>query len=116
MMAGWSIMSFMGPYFLNYWIEEHEDKRDVIKFIGMSLLIMLVSSVAKVTRSLVIILHNLTISRTVNMKMVSSLCFAPLSTFFDRVPIGRILNRFLKDTDDVDLQLAMTVDRFIFIL
>lgn len=75
-----------------------------------------VSSVTKITRSVVLILHNLNITRTVNMKMVSSLSFASLSTFFDRVPIGRILNRFLKDTDDVDLQLAMTVDRFIFIL
>lgn len=116
MMVGWAVMSFMGTYFLQYWIEEHDDKTEVFKFVGMSLLIMCVSSVAKVTRSLVLILHNLFISRTVNMKMVSSLSFAPLSTFFDRVPIGRILNRFLKDTDDVDLQLAMTVDRFVFIL
>lgn len=116
MMIGWAVTSFMGTYFLQYWIEEHPDKSDVKTFIWVSLAILFASSTTKVVRSLVVVLHNPNISRLVNLKMLSSLAFASMSTFFDRVPIGRILNRFLKDTDDVDLGMAMTVDRFVFVL
>lgn len=34
--------------------------------------------------------------------MVSCLLFAPLNEFFDRIPLGRILNRFTKDLDVID--------------
>jgi len=34
--------------------------------------------------------------------MVSRLLFAPLNEFFERIPIGRILNRFSKDINALD--------------
>ena len=33
----------------------------------------------------------------VHDRMAESLLYAPLNEFFDRVPLGRILNRFTKD-------------------
>ncbi len=34
--------------------------------------------------------------------MMRGLLYAPLNEFFERVPVGRILNRFTKDIDMVD--------------
>jgi ABC-type multidrug transport system fused ATPase/permease subunit len=36
-------------------------------------------------------------SRSIHRRMISSLLFAPLNEFFERIPIGRILNRLSKD-------------------
>ena len=41
-------------------------------------------------------------ARRIHQNMVSSLLFAPLNEFFDRIPLGRILNRFTKDIDVID--------------
>jgi ABC-type multidrug transport system fused ATPase/permease subunit len=41
-------------------------------------------------------------SRKIHQNMVSCLLFAPLNEFFDRIPLGRILNRFTKDIDCMD--------------
>lgn len=39
--------------------------------------------------------------------MMSNLLFSPLNEFFDRVPLGRILNRLSKDLNSVDATLAV---------
>ena len=59
-------------------------------------------------------------SRFIHNQMFSKLIRAPINLFFDRVPIGRILNRFSKDLDVVDGYLAgtfeSTADQFLTVL
>ncbi len=45
-------------------------------------------------------------SRFIHKEMFSKIIRAPINLFFDRVPSGRILNRFSKDLNVVDDQLA----------
>ena len=39
--------------------------------------------------------------------MLSNLLFSPLNEFFDRVPLGRILNRLSKDINSIDANLTV---------
>jgi len=48
--------------------------------------------------------------------MLSNLLFSPLNEFFDRVPLGRIINRFSKDLSSVDLSLAVYFANFMVFL
>ena len=47
-------------------------------------------------------------SRKVHHASLHRLVGAPIS-FFDTTPVGRVLNRFSKDTDDMDYQLCVFI-------
>jgi ATP-binding cassette subfamily C (CFTR/MRP) protein 1 len=63
------------------------------------------------TRSLMNLLSALHASKVIHLKTLGSLVRAPVM-FFDTTPVGRILNRFSKDTDDVDFLLSMSMTEF----
>ena len=62
-------------------------------------------------RSAMNLLSALRASRIIHKKSLSALVRAPVS-YFDTTPVGRILNRFSKDTDDVDFLLSMSMTEF----
>jgi ABC-type multidrug transport system fused ATPase/permease subunit len=59
---------------------------------------------------------NIQLSREVNFLMTFRLMHASVSKFFDRVPLGRILNRFMKDVGVVDNMLAWSTSFLVVIL
>ncbi|KAG5204277.1 hypothetical protein JEQ12_002253 [Ovis aries] len=65
-----------------------------------------------ITRSLLIFYVLVNSSQTLHNKMLKSIFRAPM-LFFDRNPIGRILNRFSKDIGDMDDLLPLTFLDFI---
>lgn len=62
-------------------------------------------------RALMNLLSALKASRLIHHRSLSTLVRAPV-TFFDTTPVGRILNRFSKDTDDIDFLLSMSMTEF----
>ena len=48
-------------------------------------------------RAGLLLFSTLSNSRKIHKKMVASLLYAPITQFFERMPLGRILNRFSKD-------------------
>lgn len=45
--------------------------------------------------------------------MISALIFAPLTSFFDRVPLGRLLNVLSKDLQVLDLEVGYNFGSFL---
>lgn len=66
-------------------------------------------AITDVLRSAIILMGNLKLSREINLQMTFHLMHASVNKFFDRVPIGRILNRFLRDSDTMDMMLGWGV-------
>ena len=62
-------------------------------------------------RSMMNLLSALHASKVIHWKTLGGLVRAPV-LFFDVTPVGRILNRFSKDTDDVDFLLSMSMSEF----
>ena len=58
-----------------------------------------------------VILSSLTAAKCLHNSMVSSILRAPMS-FFHGNPIGRIINRFAKDTGDIDRSIAVFSNMF----
>jgi ATP-binding cassette subfamily C (CFTR/MRP) protein 1 len=50
-----------------------------------------------VSRISILFYYALKTAKTVHEKMTGSLLFASLNEFFERIPLGRILNRLTKD-------------------
>ena len=63
------------------------------------------------TRSFLNLMSALFASKVIHFKTLTSLVRAPV-LFFDTTPVGRILNRFSKDTDEVDFLLSMSMTEF----
>lgn len=51
-------------------------------------------------------------SRITHREMISALIFAPLNEFFERVPLGRILNIVSKDLQVLDAEIGYTIGSF----
>jgi ABC-type multidrug transport system fused ATPase/permease subunit len=96
----------MNPWFLQYWTLEHDEKRDVWKFTSILLGISLVNSLAMAIRNYAILMSNVRISKEISFIMAFRLIHASVNNFFDRVPMGRILNRFIRDTNEIDWNLG----------
>lgn len=115
-MTAWGFASYGYSWFIQFWSERYENPGDVKMFIKYCSILVVSALFFMALKSMVILSGSVAISRKINLLMLSSLAHASLAEFFDVVPIGRILNRFLKDTEIVDLQMAYVMDRFIFVL
>ncbi len=51
-------------------------------------------------------------ARKIHRDMAINILYAPLNEFFDRVPIGRIINRFSKDLVNIDERIGFTLNSF----
>uniref|UniRef100_A0A182TK84 ABC transmembrane type-1 domain-containing protein n=1 Tax=Anopheles melas TaxID=34690 RepID=A0A182TK84_9DIPT len=52
-------------------------------------------------------------SRTLHKTLLRRVLHAPLTSFFDITPVGRVLNRFSKDIDTTDSDLPATLRAWI---
>jgi hypothetical protein len=115
-MVFWATSSYSYSWFIQYWSEKYENPGDVILFEKCCAILVMSSLSLGGLKSVIILSGCVQITRKINLSMLGSLSHASLSEFFDLVPIGRILNRFLKDTEIVDLQMAYMMDRLVLVM
>lgn len=110
----WMFFSFGSNWFLQYWTTSHDNPKDIKTFVTVFVLLNLGETLANLLRMFIFYFSNQNLSREVNFLMTFRLMHASVNKFFDRVPIGRILNRFLKDSDMIDSMLAMSAGSMVF--
>ncbi|KAH9105370.1 hypothetical protein AeMF1_018781 [Aphanomyces euteiches] len=89
----------MTDWFMGYWAAHPgHNVRDVIVYCALAL----VSMVLMWGRSVYIVYLCVLCSRTLHAKLFKKVIQAPVNTFFDVTPVGRVLNRFSSDLDQVD--------------
>jgi len=62
----------------------------------------MLSNIFVLVRSIIMIISSTKQGKIVHDKMMKSLLYTSLSNFFNRVPIGRIVNRLTKDLREID--------------
>lgn len=70
--------------------------------------IILTSAIFNVIRQNFVLQAGKNVSRNISLTMAFRLVHASINSFFDRVPIGRILNRFMRDMSMVDWDLPFS--------
>ncbi|KAH9176235.1 hypothetical protein AeNC1_017598, partial [Aphanomyces euteiches] len=89
----------MTDWFMGYWANHPgHNVRDVIVYCALAL----VSIVLMWGRSVYIDYLCVLCSRTLHAKLFKKVIQAPVNTFFDVTSVGRVLNRFSSDLDQVD--------------
>eukprot|EP00357_Protocruzia_adherens_P031519 CAMPEP_0115001824 /NCGR_PEP_ID=MMETSP0216-20121206/17633_1 /TAXON_ID=223996 /ORGANISM="Protocruzia adherens, Strain Boccale" /LENGTH=1370 /DNA_ID=CAMNT_0002367287 /DNA_START=20 /DNA_END=4132 /DNA_ORIENTATION=+ len=91
-------------FWLGDWADEsEEDQQDHVSYyLTIYCLIAVGNSVAILLKEICLNLSILKASQKLHYDMVTSLIKAPMNTFFDRTPTGRIINRFTGDLVTID--------------
>jgi ABC-type multidrug transport system fused ATPase/permease subunit len=97
----WLFLNTIFNIWLTYWTEDSFDKDDHF-YINWYVAIGVAYGVFAFFRALAFTFSNVRMSKHMHKEMISNLLFSSLNEFFDRVPLGRILNRLSKDMNAVD--------------
>lgn len=110
-----SVLSVGGNYWLKHWAEENSKNNgneNVWKFIIVYALFGFGQSMFQVLRSIVAMLWiAINASIKIHDDMAKRVLRAPMS-FFERTPLGRIMNRFTNDIQKLDSSIPATFSRF----
>eukprot|EP00026_Physarum_polycephalum_P004519 Phypoly_transcript_04540.p1 GENE.Phypoly_transcript_04540~~Phypoly_transcript_04540.p1 ORF type:complete len:716 (+),score=89.46 Phypoly_transcript_04540:233-2149(+) len=85
---------------LSFWTNGKQNQEGPI-FLAIYISIGAVSAAVILIRSLITVQASMKASHMVHKEMLKSILHSPLS-FFDTTPVGRILNRFTKDLQNID--------------
>jgi len=107
-------------WFLSYWSESYVADPDEVQrnkyFYMFTYFGLAIAAVVFVfIRGLAFAFQGLQCSRHLHKILIAGIIRAPAS-FFDTTPIGRILNRFSKDMDNIDLAIPRSFPLFIILL
>ncbi|RQM29978.1 hypothetical protein B5M09_010142 [Aphanomyces astaci] len=110
--------SAMTDWYMSYWAN-NVALNSSISTGWYYLLIAISSLVLYYARSIYVLLVAIACSRSLHAKVFNAVVSAPVPTFFDVTPMGRILNRFSSDLDQIDSMLpffGLMVLQFTFMI
>lgn len=105
---------FFTNTWLSFWTERKFDISDG-KYIGVYILLTFMSWIFFSLEFILIGYITNRASMYLNIKAINKILYAPMS-FMDTTPMGRILNRFTKDTDMLDNEMGEQARLFLFTL
>jgi ATP-binding cassette, subfamily C (CFTR/MRP), member 1 len=77
--------------------------------VGIFWLLLIVTVVLTLGRSFLVLWTGISSCSAIHKRLLSGILRAPVNTYFDVTPTGRILNRFSKDLDHLDQPLPETL-------
>ncbi|KRX07923.1 P-loop containing nucleoside triphosphate hydrolase [Pseudocohnilembus persalinus] len=103
----------MSQLWLLVWTSDSENENHSSNYyVGIFTLFSFGIALGAGMRSSVVLLCIFRTGKFIHRKMIVSLLYAPLNEFFDRIPLGRILNRLSKDLTILDTMIAFSLASF----
>ena len=118
-MSGWTGVSLGSNFYLSHWTNANKNNQNntnagnQFDYLTIYAFLSVACTLVTTVISAIIFLRSLQCSKTLHNLMLKSIIRAPINLFFDRVPIGRILNRFSKDLDITDKTLGFSFYSFL---
>jgi ATP-binding cassette subfamily C (CFTR/MRP) protein 1 len=98
-MACWTTLSVFSNIQIENWCEDtQKEYKYLYIYLGLGIAAVMFSGI----RAAVLIASGVRQGRTLHKKVIKAIIYASINKFFNRVPIGRILNRLSKDLRDID--------------
>lgn len=100
---------------LTFWSEFKFDGKDNGFYIGFYVMFTVLAFIFLSSEFVIVAYMTNEAAKVLNLKAVSRVLRAPMS-FMDTTPMGRILNRFTKDTDTLDNEIGNQIRMLIYFL
>lgn len=113
--VGATFLQIFTNTWLAFWIELKFGERTSGFYIGLYIMFTFLAIIFLVAEFIIIVFVTNTASVEMNIHAVNRVLHAPMS-FMDTTPMGRILNRFTKDTDALDNEISNEVRMFVVTL
>lgn len=110
---GSSFCQLFASVWLSYWIENKFTNRSPSFYMGLYSFFVFAQYMFMDIQFTLLCYLGVTASKYLNLKSVKGILHTPLS-FMDTTPLGRILNRFTKDTDSLDNELTEDIRLMMF--
>lgn len=104
----WELIKMASNVLISEWTGHSGQSNNGLFLLGYGILAGCYGLMA-IIRSSILLGGSMNCSRKIHRRMISSLIFAPLNEFFERVPLGRILNVLSKDISVLDSDLAYAI-------
>lgn len=111
-MALWQVSNLLFNIWLAFWTEDRYGKSTSF-YLGIYFFLGFLYGFFAFMRAITFAFSNTAMSRFVHRSMQENLLFSSLNEFFDRVPMGRILNRLSKDLNTIDSNFPNTLGNFL---
>jgi ATP-binding cassette, subfamily C (CFTR/MRP), member 1 len=108
----YSVLQTASSIFLSLWAEDSSNMRNLYIFIALTFS----ANLFIFLEAIVLLLSGVRQGREVHNNIVKGLLYASLTDFFNRVPVGRILNRLGKDLKELDESIAPNFSSFLISL
>ena len=104
-MALWTGMATYSNIQIKKWCDDASTQY----YLHMYLIFALLASFFSGTRAFILVGSGIRQGRLIQKKMAKSLLYASITKFYNRVPLGRILNRLSKDLKEIDEEISYAV-------
>lgn len=102
----WTVLSTVSNIQIKQWCEdENKTLFHLYLYLGLAVSATLFSGI----QSYILVLSGIRQGRTIHKQIIKALLYTSLSKFYNRVPMGRILNRLSKDLRELDETIGVTV-------
>lgn len=104
--SGWAVLSTLSNIEIEHWCEDPVNSEwHIYLYMGLAT----VASFSSAIRAYILVSSGVRQGRIVHRGMIKSLLYASLVQFYNRVPVGRILNRLSKDLRELDEAIGYAV-------
>lgn len=104
-------------WYLQYWSTGNSSKNaeqrpmdEIIQFQLIYFSLTISSNFTQTIRQLLLFTRTIHVSNDINFYMTFKLLHASVTDFWDRVPIGRVINRFSRDQNIIDTQMGFAMN------
>ena len=106
-MVGWMLFNTAFNIWLSKWTDDPNNDEKKGYYLGYYIMFGVLYGLFAFFRAILMAISTPKMSEIIHESMMSNLLFSPLNEFFDRVPLGRIINRLSKDLNSIDANLSV---------
>lgn len=99
LMSAWAVLAVYSNIQIERWCE---DETKDIKYLYLYLVLAISATLFSGIRAYILCVSGIRQGRNAHKQVIKALLYTSLTQFYNRVPIGRILNRLSKDLREVD--------------
>ncbi|CAD8204753.1 unnamed protein product [Paramecium octaurelia] len=111
----WILSQIMANLWVTEWTSRYaslSDHYSEITYFWVFLFLGFIQSLFAYIRAAMIVSQSIKSSSQIHNDMINCLMFAPQCQFFERVPLGRIMNRLTKDINSLDVEIHINIAQF----